>query len=260
MTPTMQEIIALSRQAKAVMDRYTADEKRLYDRRGFERFPAEEHKKRIDDLKLERNEALRSIEARANEIAAEASREAEQARNFVPMEVLDGLQRNYAHSHKELVEADVASLSESELAERLEGVLRNSSSPGERFLYVTLSKKRQREIVARRVKAAREAADGKPQAIPDSATRTAFDGPLRQLEKALLGPEAERRAARWEEIAREAAKVAKSAFLDARDAQSFAGVVAQRHAAREFAERQQREPMVWRSSAGGRIANATQHD
>jgi hypothetical protein len=251
----MNELVQLSRRAKAARDRYRQDVARLYDRRGFPRFPSEQHEARVNDLKAERNEVLREVERRASEIHADAVREAERAGQFVPMEVLDGLARIYVQNNRELVEADVASLSERELAERLEGVLRDSST-GARYLYYTTAKARRREIVERRVKAARDDAGRRPGPTPVSATHTALDYPLRRLEQVILGPEAERRAARWDEIAREAAKVAKTALLGARDAQSFAGVVAQRHIARTFAERQRREPVApYVTSGGGRIAD-----
>src|SRR5215218_985321 len=132
MTPTIAQITSLRQRAKAAIAQYKRDHALLFDRRGFPRFPREEHDARVADLRTERNRELREIEERATEIFRHA--EAERAGQFTPDTVLTPLEQSFGLSRQPLVEADVASLSEQELAERLEGVLRDGSKT-DRFMY-----------------------------------------------------------------------------------------------------------------------------
>ena len=188
---TIPEIIQLQRKAKAANDRYRVDEKKLYDRRGFPRFPREEHDERVRDLRAERNEVLREVEERPNVILRWAETEAERALQFTP-DVLDGAERRYVTERLPLIEADIASLDEDELVERLQGVLR-SDSKTEKAGYAMLAKKRRKEIIERRVAAARTQQGGDRPSGAVGARITKLDGIVKKLEEAVLGTEAERR-------------------------------------------------------------------
>jgi hypothetical protein len=250
---TIPELIQLRQKAKAAIDRYRQYEKKLYDRRGFPRFPREEHDERVRDLKAERNEVLQEVEERANVILAWAEAEAERALQFTP-DALDGAERRYVTERLPLIEADIASLTEDELVERLQGVLRGDSK-AEKAGYAMLTRKRRKEITEQRE--ARRDADKQPGGTRSAASTprlTSLDGALKKLETAALGPEAKLRHQSYSGIAQEASKVSKKAFVNAQDAESMAGVVAQRHTAHGIAERQKRDQPTFRSSAGGSIS------
>jgi hypothetical protein len=256
---TIPELIQLGRRAKAASDRYRQDEKKLYDRRGFPRFPREEHDERVKDLKAERNEVLREVEARANEILAWAEAEAERASQFAPDAVLDSTDRGAVASRLPIFEADIASLSEDELVERLEGVLRGDSK-ADKVGYAMLAKKRRKKIIEQRE--ARRDADKQPGGTRSAASTprlTSLDGALKKLEAAALGPEAKLRHQSYSEIAQEASKISKRAFVNARDAENFAGVIAQRHSAYEIADRQRREPTTGFANPHGSIKDVNTH-
>jgi hypothetical protein len=256
MSSPMVEITGLGRRAKAAIDRYKQDYNKLFDRRGFPRFPREEHDARVADLRTERNQELREIEERARELFAWAEGEAARAGEFPPLETLDGLANSYVQSHRDDVAEDIAGLSDRELAARLEQVLRDGPV-GRKYLYYTQGKQRQRQILERQADAAREATGGRPGGTSQETMATPLDDALARLKDSVVGPEAQRRVERWGEIAREADKVVSLAFLARRDAESYAGAVAQNHSYRQFAELQQREPRTQNHAypGGGPIAD-----
>ena len=196
----------------------------------------------------ERNRTLRNQERIEQELLVKLQRERELAGQFAADSVLTPSERSSAAERLPLIEADVASLDDVELAARLEGVLANGSKV-EQFCYWRAAGKRSRVETKRRLSEGGNAPAhyrGSPE-----ARVSPFDSALDRLEASLIGPERARREEEVAERAEQIQAILERAYLFRHDAGDLATAYSkQAHPAfYELAARSPKEP-----NGSGRIA------